>query len=216
MTTPGARKAPRPIALVRRGFSPTGGAEKFLQRFAAEAQRRGRRVFLVTDEPWPEIARQGLEQIVLPGRSVWSFAKSVERWRKNWDGLLFSFERLFSADCYRAGDGVYAAWMRRRSQYDPFIHVLLRKFSLKHFHLLELERRCFSAACTDAIENAAAAPASTACQQHARRPCPQLQALQEQVQAQATPCTRWRHMGSQRAFGAPTCPGAALCTACQH
>jgi len=134
-----------PIALVRRGFSPTGGAEKFLVRFATEAQKRGRRVALVTDEPWPESARQGLEQKVLPGRSVWSFAKSVERWRGSWNGLLFSLERLFSADCYRAGDGVYAAWMRRRSEYDPFIQVLLRKISLKYFHLLALEKRCFSA-----------------------------------------------------------------------
>jgi len=140
-----------PIALVRRGFSPTGGAEKFLVRFAAEAQKRGRRVLLVTDEPWPENARQGLEQKILPGRSVWSFARSVARWREDWDGLLFSFERLFSADCYRAGDGVYAAWMQRRSEHDPFLHVLLRKVSPKHLHLLELEKRCFSADHTGAV-----------------------------------------------------------------
>lgn len=151
MSGAGLGTASSPIALVRRGFSPTGGAEKFLGRFAAEAQKRGRRVLLVTDEPWPETARQGLEQTVLPGRSVSGFAKSVARWRANWSGLLFSFERLFSADCYRAGDGVYAAWMRRRSEVDPVLHVLLRKMSLKHFQVLELERRCFSAAHTGAV-----------------------------------------------------------------
>lgn len=144
--------APRPIAIVRRGFSPTGGAEKFLTRFAREAQARGRRVVLVTDRPWPEDARNGIAQTVLPGRSAWSFAKSVERWRVSWgDGFVLSLERLFSADCYRAGDGIYASWMRRRAQYDPFIHVLLRKFSLKHFHLLALEKRCFSADHTRAV-----------------------------------------------------------------
>lgn len=144
--------APLPIALVRRGFSPTGGAEKFLVRFASEAQARGRRVVLVTDRPWPEDARPGIAQTVLRGRSPWSFAKSVERWRKSWgNGLVLSLERLFSADCYRAGDGVYAAWMRRRLEYDPFIHVLLRKISFKYFHLLKLEKCCFSASRTGAV-----------------------------------------------------------------
>ena len=151
MSASDPQAASLPVALVRRGFSPTGGAEKFLVRFAVEAQKRGRKVVLVTDEPWPESARQGLGQKVLPGRSAWSFAKSVEQWRGNWNGLVFSLERLFSADCYRAGDGVYAAWMQRRSEYDPFIHVLLRKISFKYFHLLALEKRCFSAEHTAAV-----------------------------------------------------------------
>lgn len=142
----------KPIALVRRGYSPTGGAEKFLIRFAGEAKSRGRRVMLVTDRAWPEDVCAGIGQKVLPGRSAWAFARSVERWRRSWGGgLVFSLERLFSADCYRAGDGVYAAWMRRRSEYDPFLHVLMRKISLKHFHLLGLEKRCFSAAHTGAV-----------------------------------------------------------------
>lgn len=142
----------RPIAMVRRGFSPTGGAEKFLTRFAREVQARGCRVVLVNDRAWPENARDGIRQTVLPGRSPWNFAKSVEQWRGSWgDGLVFSFERLFCADCYRAGDGVYAAWMRRRAEHDPFIHVLLRKIAPKHFHLLELEKRCFSPTRTRAV-----------------------------------------------------------------
>ena len=151
MNVAGSDPASSPIALVRRGFSPTGGAEKFLVRFASEARKRGRRVILVTDRPWPESSRQGLEQTVLPGRSVWTFAKSVERWRGSWNGLLFSLERLFSADCYRAGDGVYAAWMQRRREFDPLTHVLLRKISFKHFHLLKLEKCCFSSARTGAV-----------------------------------------------------------------
>ena len=135
----------RPIALVRRGYSPTGGAEKFLVRFAAKSQEHGRKLTLITDCEWPASARGDLSQTVLAGRTAWAFANSVEKWRQSWgDGIVFSFERLFSADCYRAGDGVYAAWMRRRSEYDPFLRVLVRKLARKHFHLLRLERRCFS------------------------------------------------------------------------
>lgn len=142
----------RPIALVRRGFSPTGGAEKFLVRFAAEARARGRQIVLVGDCPWPDGARDGLDQTILPGRTAWEFACSVQRWRESWgDGIVFSFERLLSADCYRAGDGVYAAWMQRRGEYDPFLRVLMRKIARKHFHLLRLERHCFSPRDTRAV-----------------------------------------------------------------
>lgn len=144
--------APRPIALVRRGFSPTGGAEKFLGRFAAEAAGTGRHLVLVTDRPWPEEARVGMTPAVLHGKTPWAFAAAVERWRKTWgDGLVFSFERLFSADCYRAGDGVYVSWMRRRGEYDPWMHVLLRRISRKHRELLKLESRCFSPEHTKAV-----------------------------------------------------------------
>lgn len=142
----------RPIALVRRGFSATGGAEKFLARFAAVALESGRHLVLVTDRPWPEGARAGMSQTVLRGRTPWQFAAAVERWRTTWgDGIVFSFERLLSADCYRAGDGVHVDWMQRRSEYDPLTHVMLRRISAKHRDLVRLENRCFSAQHTKAV-----------------------------------------------------------------
>ena len=54
--------AARPIALVRRGYSPTGGAEKFLGRFAAAARDHGHEVLLVNDRPWPREACGGVAQ----------------------------------------------------------------------------------------------------------------------------------------------------------
>ena len=144
--------APRPIALVRRGFSPTGGAERFLARFAAAAAKTGRHLVLVTDRPWPEEARAGMSQTVLGGKTPWSFAASVARWRTTWgNGIVFSFERLLGADCYRAGDGAHVAWMRRRREYDPFMHVMLRRISGKHRDLVRLEKKCFSHEHTNAV-----------------------------------------------------------------
>lgn len=145
-------ETPRPIALVRRGFSSTGGAEKFLSRFAAAAAATGRRLVLVTDRPWPEEARAGMSQTVLRGGTPGDFASSVARWRKTWgEGLVFSFERLLGADCYRAGDGVHVAWMQRRLEYDPLTHVVLRRVSGKHRDLKRLEKRCFSLEHTAAV-----------------------------------------------------------------
>lgn len=142
----------RPIALVRRGYSHTGGAEKFLGRFAAAARAAGHDVLLVNDRPWPADACGGARQETLAARGPWEFARGVERWRASWpDGLVFSLERLFGADCYRAGDGVLASWLRRRAVYDPPWEKWWRAAWPKQRHMLQLERRCFSARDTGAV-----------------------------------------------------------------
>ena len=142
----------RPVALVRRGYSPTGGAEKFLGRFAGAASARGHEVLLVNDRPWPAGACGGAAQHTLPARGPWEFARAVARWRETWkDGLVFSLERLFSADCYRAGDGVLASWLQRRAVYDPWWESRLRAFFPKQRRMLQLERHCFDAKDTGAV-----------------------------------------------------------------
>lgn len=142
----------RRIALVRRGAPGSGGAEKFLARFAAEAVAAGREVLLVNDRPWPEEAAAGLPQHTMRARSPWAFAQKFARWRAAWgDGLVFSFERLLAADCYRAGDGVHAAWLRRRAAYDRWWEVALRRLMPRQHQILGLERHCFSPRDTGAV-----------------------------------------------------------------
>jgi len=144
--------AARPIALVRRGYSPTGGAEKFLGRFAAAARDHGHEVLLVNDRPWPREACGGVAQRTLPARGPWEFARAVAHWRGTWpDGLVFSLERLFSADCYRAGDGVLAAWLQRRAVYDPGWESRLRSFFPKQRRMRQLEQHCFTGRDTGAV-----------------------------------------------------------------
>lgn len=141
----------RPLYLVRRGYSPTGGAEKFLARFAEAARAGGRDVRLVNDRPWPEAALPGIPQTTLSARGPWAFARAVQHWRESHDGILFSLERLLAADCYRAGDGVHAAWLRRRSVYDPVWEVWMRRVLPKQRQLLRLESHCFSPRHTGAV-----------------------------------------------------------------
>ena len=143
--------AERPLALVRRGYSPTGGAEKFLARFAAAARETGQEVMLVNDRSWPDDALSGVPQQTLPARGPWAFAHAVARWRERWPGTVFSLERLWGADCYRAGDGVLAAWWQRRAVYDPAWEVWLRARLPEQRHMMELERHCFSASDTGAV-----------------------------------------------------------------
>jgi len=132
------------IGLVRRGYSRTGGAEAYLRRFAEAAVAAGHEVILFAGE-WPR-ADWPWAHVQVHGRGPWAFAKSLSalRPRERCD-FLFSLERVFSCDAYRAGDGVHAAWLKRRAQFEPFWKPWFRRFSGKHRETLELEKQLFSA-----------------------------------------------------------------------
>jgi UDP-glucose:(heptosyl)LPS alpha-1,3-glucosyltransferase len=132
------------IGLVRRGYSKTGGAERYLRRFADAAAAAGHGFLLFTSDDWPASAWEG-EIVRLPGRSPQTFADDLQRAnpRAHCD-LIFSFERIVQCDVYRAGDGVHAAWLARRAAFEPRWKSLFRSFRSKHRALLQLEKRLFS------------------------------------------------------------------------
>jgi UDP-glucose:(heptosyl)LPS alpha-1,3-glucosyltransferase len=59
---------------------------------------------------------------------------------------LFSLERVWRCDCFRAGDGVHRAWLERRKNFEPFWKPWSRSlFNVKHRQLLALEERMLGA-----------------------------------------------------------------------
>ncbi len=58
--------------------------------------------------------------------------------------LLFSLERVWRCDCYRAGDGVHHVWLERRAQVEPAWRRWLRPANLKHRRILTLEESLFA------------------------------------------------------------------------
>lgn len=58
--------------------------------------------------------------------------------------LLFSLERVWHCDIYRAGDGVHRAWLNRRKAAEPFWKTWGRVVNGKHREILELEESLFS------------------------------------------------------------------------
>jgi UDP-glucose:(heptosyl)LPS alpha-1,3-glucosyltransferase len=131
------------IGVIRRGYSRTGGAEAYLQRFADGLFVSGHEVVLFT-EKWPSAdwphARVGIDS-----HSPKGFADSLRRRTPGMKcDLLFSLERVWSCDVYRAGDGVHAAWLKRRARYEPFWKPWLRHFNKKHREMLALEKHLFS------------------------------------------------------------------------
>ncbi len=134
------------LALVRRGWSPTGGAEAFLRRFAAAHRATGGEAILYTTRAWPEDqwpADWGPRR-VLPGRTPREFADALRAARPERDAdRVFSLERVWECNGYRAGDGVHAAWLRRRALLEPRWRNALHRFNPKHRQILALERALF-------------------------------------------------------------------------
>ena len=129
------------IGFVRRGFSPSGGAEAYLRRIAGALVAAGHEATLFTTKDWPEkewalgrLIRIGQEEPI-------AFADELERSnpRKHCD-LLVSLERVWRCDFFRAGDGVHRAWLERKAQFETKLKKIVRRFNPKHDALLRLEK----------------------------------------------------------------------------
>jgi len=131
------------IGFVRRGYSPTGGAEAYLRRLALGVKKEWHEPVLVGSREWPGNAWPNEFVIRVNGSSPLRFAREVERLASSVD-VLFSLERIFGCDIYRAGDGVHAAWLDRRAAFESPFRRWTRWMNSKHRELLQLERCVFS------------------------------------------------------------------------
>jgi UDP-glucose:(heptosyl)LPS alpha-1,3-glucosyltransferase len=140
------------IGLVRRGFSATGGAERYLLRFAEAAQGLGHVCVLFSAE-WPSNEWPG-PLVRLDGASPSRFSDALEKGCRHAPvDVLFSLERVSACDVYRAGDGVHAAWLERRARHEPRWRHWWRRFQPKHREILRLERTLFSGGASRIIAN---------------------------------------------------------------
>src|SRR4029077_10449593 len=132
------------IAFVRRGYSPTGGAEAYLKRLAGGVIDAGHDVQLVATNDWPGAEWPFGSITRLNAKSPIGFASELERMRTQLRcDVLFSLERVWSCDVYRAGDGVHRAWLDRRKKFENPLQKIFRWVNRKHEGLLRLERSLF-------------------------------------------------------------------------
>ncbi len=133
------------IVFVRRGYSPTGGAEAYLKRLAGGVIEAGHDVHLVATNDWPAAEWPFGSITRLNAKSPIGFANELERLRTELRcDVLFSLERVWSCDVYRAGDGVHRAWLDRRRKFELPLKRFVRSLSSKHQDLLRLEQSLFS------------------------------------------------------------------------
>jgi UDP-glucose:(heptosyl)LPS alpha-1,3-glucosyltransferase len=133
------------IVFVRRGYSPTGGAEAYLKRLARGVTKAGHDVQLVSTNDWPDAEWPFGLITHLRSKSPIGFASELERIRTEFRcDVLFSLERVWSCDIYRAGDGVHRTWLDRRQKFELPLKRFVRSLGSKHQDLLRLEQSLFS------------------------------------------------------------------------
>jgi UDP-glucose:(heptosyl)LPS alpha-1,3-glucosyltransferase len=133
------------VAFVRRGYSPTGGAEAYLKRLARGVVQAGHDVQLVSTNDWPDAEWPFGSITHLRAKSPIGFADKLQKiYASLHCDVLFSLERVWSCDVYRAGDGVHRAWLDRRQRFDLPIKRFVRSLSSKHRDLLRLEQSLLS------------------------------------------------------------------------
>jgi UDP-glucose:(heptosyl)LPS alpha-1,3-glucosyltransferase len=140
------------ISLVRRGHSRTGGAENYLKRLGRTLVQRGFAAKLYTTEEWPNAEWPFGTLVRFKASTPWLFAQEVQKGRAPGE-ILFSLDRVFECDCYRAGDGVHRIWLERRLAHEPAWRSRFRFLNPKHRQILELERRLFEGGARKIIAN---------------------------------------------------------------
>ena len=132
------------IAFVRRGYSRSGGAEAYLKRLADGIVKAGHQAQLVTTNEWPEDQWPFGSVKRLRATSAIGFADELEQFRAQLQcDVLFSLERVWSCDIFRAGDGVHRAWLARRRKFEIPLKQFVRTANRKHRDLLQLEESLF-------------------------------------------------------------------------
>src|SRR5262245_12207179 len=135
------------MALIRRQFSATGGAELYLQRLLTALGEAGHELHLFA-ENWehipPHVTLHPQKPSGRRAQRPWNFARVVEAdlARERFD-CVFSLERTFHQDVYRAGDGVHRVWLDRRRQFAPWWRKAFVGLGEFHRTMLQLEARTF-------------------------------------------------------------------------
>src|SRR5438105_4316137 len=133
------------IAFVRRGYSPSGGAEAYLKRLAKGIVDLGHEAQLIATNDWPPNEWPFGSIKHLTASSAIGFADELENARPQIQSdVLMSLERVWRCDVYRAGDGVHQAWLNRRRKFEMPLQRFVRGLSRKHQEMLKLEESLFA------------------------------------------------------------------------
>ena len=128
------------IAFVRRGYSPSGGAEAYLKRLARGVVDLGHQAQLLTSNDWPKDQWPFGTITHLQATSAIGFADELDKLRPQIGcDVLMSLERVWRCDVFRAGDGVHRAWLNRRGKFKLPLERFVHDLSPKHRQILQLE-----------------------------------------------------------------------------
>ena len=133
------------IAFLRRRFSPTGGAERYLLRLASGLAAKGYPITLYCEDWSPrENPFQAVRKI--DSDDPVSFARKIAgQPLHDRHDIVFSLERVPGCDLYRAGDGLHADWLAYRRAFSPVLGRIRTALRSKNRELCRLEAEVFQA-----------------------------------------------------------------------
>ena len=155
------------IAIIRRKFTPFGGAENFILRASSGLSSLGIK-FSIISEQWKRDANNSKNISWLEAKSrgffrfsrFLSFQNAVKKIiASNHFDLIQSHERLTGVDIYRLGDGVHAAWIDRIKKNSPWYKKIWLNFDPYHQKVIRIEkemaedRNLFYVANSDLVKN---------------------------------------------------------------
>ncbi len=129
------------IALIRRRFSPTGGAERYLERLAEALLHQSIEVELWC-ESWnnPNSVIKNIRTV--PSRNPWEFSEKIQKLSSNVD-LRFALDRVPGVEIYRAGDGLHHSWMKNRLHYSPWLGKIQNLIRPKNKLMCDLDQAIY-------------------------------------------------------------------------
>ena len=138
------------VALIRQRFTRYGGAERYVGRLAEELIQRGIEVHILARK-WDadDSGNLHFHKINSSGGPTFirqpSFARHVAQIvsREQFD-LVHSFDRTYSQDIYRAGDGCHIEFLERRARMEGNLRRTTDRLNPRHRAFLNLESRLFS------------------------------------------------------------------------
>ncbi|MBI5191815.1 MAG: glycosyltransferase family 4 protein [Nitrospirae bacterium] len=140
------------IAIVRKKYNPFGGAERYLNFLANHLIKQGHEVHIFANK-WPRSPQSDSTGVIfhkvpmIGGLSIlkiWSFALTI--WfmiRKEHFDIIFSNERIFFQDVYRAADGCHKGWLSIRIKQLHFWRKLSILINPLHWSVLFIDRLIF-------------------------------------------------------------------------
>jgi UDP-glucose:(heptosyl)LPS alpha-1,3-glucosyltransferase len=132
------------IAFLRRRFSPTGGAERYLLRLASGLAAKGHQITLYCED-WSPSENPFKEVKKIDSGDPFSFAKKAAAMPlHDRHDIVFSLERVPVCDIYRAGDGLHADWLAYRQAFHPLkgrVRTMLRR---RNAEVCRLEAQVFA------------------------------------------------------------------------
>jgi UDP-glucose:(heptosyl)LPS alpha-1,3-glucosyltransferase len=143
------------LALIRRQFSATGGAELYVQRLLGALTAAGHETHLFAEKWQGQATGVQFHTINVAGSRAerpLHFAEAVNAalQHEHFD-CVFSLERTLQQDVYRAGDGLHRVWLQRRKQFAPWWKRPLVGLGAFHRNMLALEASTFDPANTQRI-----------------------------------------------------------------